>query len=561
MRMKILLLVSSFNGLTQRAWCALREAGHEVSVELAIDERTIISGVEEAKPDLVLCPFLKERVPARIWQNWRTVIIHPGPVGDRGPSSLDHAIMRRLPVWGVTALQAVEEMDAGPIWATRMFPMPPEAPRKSVLYNGPVADAAIQCVLEVVHKAADPNFVPTPLEFANRPVPGTGLQPTLRQDDRAFGWEDDAETIVRRIRAADGFPGVRTEVAGMTVNAFDAYRGDPAGPPGQILAHRDGSVLVGTGNGSVWIGHLKEAGGVKLPAAMVLRGRLRGVPQAHVGPPPQVGYARQGHVGVLTFRFYNGAMSTRQCRQLNAGLRYALNQDTRVLVVRSGDCVFSNGIHLGVIEAAADPAAEGWANIRAINAVCRRIITASNQTVITAYAGNAGAGGAMLGLGADIVVARAGVVLNPYYEMGLFGSELHTYTLPERVGTEMAIRLTNERLPVDTVRARSIGLVDAAGPREPEAFAEWLHQVALAQSSTERWRDTLESKSERAREVTRPLSYYETRELAQMASDMFDDRNGFAAARRAFMHKLKPAETPAKLAVHRQPDAYNRLAG
>jgi hypothetical protein len=64
MRMKILLLVSSFNGLTQRAWCALREAGHDVSVELAIDEQTIISGVEAAKPDLVLCPFLKERVPA-----------------------------------------------------------------------------------------------------------------------------------------------------------------------------------------------------------------------------------------------------------------------------------------------------------------------------------------------------------------------------------------------------------------------------------------------------------------------------------------------------------------
>jgi putative two-component system hydrogenase maturation factor HypX/HoxX len=149
MRIKILLLVSSFNGLTQRAWCAVREAGHDISVELAIDEQTIISGVEAAKPDLVLCPFLKERVPARVWQAWRTVIIHPGPVGDRGPSALDHAIMKRLPTWGVTALQAGEEMDAGPNWTTRTFPMPAEAPRKSVLYNGPVADAALECVLEV----------------------------------------------------------------------------------------------------------------------------------------------------------------------------------------------------------------------------------------------------------------------------------------------------------------------------------------------------------------------------------------------------------------------------
>src|SRR5437762_670715 len=160
--MKILLLVSSFNGLTQRAWCALREAGHDVSVELALDEQTIVSGVEAAKPDLVICPFLKERVPARVWRTWRTIIIHPGPI-------------------------------------------------------------------------------------AERTVPGTGLQPMLRQVDRAFAWDDDAETIVRRIRAADGVPGVRTELGGLTVNAFDAHLGGPAGPPGKLLAHRDGAVLVGTG--------------------------------------------------------------------------------------------------------------------------------------------------------------------------------------------------------------------------------------------------------------------------------------------------------------------------
>jgi putative two-component system protein, hydrogenase maturation factor HypX/HoxX len=398
--------------------------------------------------------------------------------------------------------------------------------------------------------------VPTPLAAAHRPVPGTGLQPLLRAADRAFAWDDDAETIVRRIRAADGFPGVRTELGGRAVHAFDAYLGGVSGPPGTVLAHRDGAVLVGTGKGSVWLGHLKPSGGVKLPATTVLRGKIRGVPRSPIAPYPQVSYARTGHVGTLTFRFYNGALSTRQCRRLGVGLRYALSQDTRVLVVRSGDCVFSNGIHLGVIEAAADPAAEAWANIRAINQVCRRIITASNQVVVSAYAGNAGAGGAMLGLGADVVVARTGVVLNPYYEMGLYGSELHTYTLPARVGAEMAARLTSERLPVDHVRAQSIGLVDAVGPRDPDSFAAWLHEVAAEQTDAKRWRAALAGKAERARTAAKPLSYYETRELAEMALDMFDDRNGFAAARRAFIYKEKPSDTPAKLALHRQPDAY-----
>ena len=184
--MRVLLLVSAFNGLSQRAWCALREAGHDVGVLLATSAEDIVEGVRAAQPDLILCPFLKDRVPAEVWRHWRTVIIHPGPVGDRGPSSLDWAITDGARTWGVTALQAVEEMDAGPIWATRTFPLPAAPPRKSALYNGPVADAAMECMQEVLVKAADPEFQPVSTDTMPTEVPGTRLRPLMRQDDRAF---------------------------------------------------------------------------------------------------------------------------------------------------------------------------------------------------------------------------------------------------------------------------------------------------------------------------------------------------------------------------------------
>jgi putative two-component system protein, hydrogenase maturation factor HypX/HoxX len=146
---RVLLLVSAFNGLSQRVWCALREAGHDVGVLLATGPQDMIDGVRAARPDLILCPYLKDRVPAPVWQHFRTVILHPGPVGDRGPSSLDWAITEGAATWGVTAIEAVEEMDAGPVWATRTFPMP-ASPRKSSLYNGPVSDAALECAFEVI---------------------------------------------------------------------------------------------------------------------------------------------------------------------------------------------------------------------------------------------------------------------------------------------------------------------------------------------------------------------------------------------------------------------------
>ena len=45
----------------------------------------------------------------------------------------------------------------------------------------------------------------------------------------------------------------------------------------------------------------------------------------------------------------------------------------------------------------------------------------------------------MLALGADRVLLRDGIVLNPHYRtMGLFGSEYWTYVLPRRVGRPAA---------------------------------------------------------------------------------------------------------------------------
>ena len=140
---------------------------------------------------------------------------------------------------------------------------------------------------------------------------------------------------------------------------------------------------------------------------------------------------------MVSFDFYNGAMSTGQCRRLTAALRHAAAQDTSVLVVSGGE-IFSNGIHLNVIEAAADPAGEAWRNINAIDDVCRAIIDCP-QLVVAAVGGNAGAGGVMLALGADRVLLRDAVVLNPHYQtMGLYGSEYWTYVLPRRIGRQAA---------------------------------------------------------------------------------------------------------------------------
>ena len=113
--MKILLLTHAFNSLTQRVFVILQQDGHEVSIEFDINDETAQEAIDLFQPDLIVAPYLKRAIPESIWAKHTCLVVHPGIVGDRGPSSLDWAIMNQEETWGVTVLQANAEMDAGDI--------------------------------------------------------------------------------------------------------------------------------------------------------------------------------------------------------------------------------------------------------------------------------------------------------------------------------------------------------------------------------------------------------------------------------------------------------------
>ena len=121
--MRILLLSHSFNSLTQRLWAELAGDGHEVTLELDVNDAVTEEAVALARPDVLIAPFLKRAIPESVWRRLRCLVVHPGIEGDRGPSALDWAVQEGEREWGVTVLEAVAEMDAGPVWATATFPM------------------------------------------------------------------------------------------------------------------------------------------------------------------------------------------------------------------------------------------------------------------------------------------------------------------------------------------------------------------------------------------------------------------------------------------------------
>lgn len=567
--MRILFLTHSFNSLAQRLYVELTERGHEVSVEFDIHDAVTLEAVQRYRPEVIIAPYLKRAISEAVWRNYRCLVVHPGIKGDRGPSALDWAILNGEREWGVTVLQANAEMDAGDIWAEVRFPM--RAASKSSLYRNEITEAGVAAVTRALERMEGGGFSPEPLDYLRPDVRGR-WHPLMRQSDRTIDWRlDDTDTVLRKIRSADGAPGVEDELFGRRYRLYDAWEEDRLrGAPGTLIARRDGAICRATRDGAVWITHLKpvRAGEptLKLPAAMVLGADLAGIPEipAPLHSPEalrtfrEIRYEEHNAVGYLYFDFYNGAMSSGQCERLLSAYEYARARPTRTIVLMGGRDFWSNGIHLNVIEAADSPADESWRNINAMDDLARAILTTDSHLTIAALQGNAGAGGVFLALAADRVYARRGVVLNPHYKnMGnLYGSEYWTYLLPRRVGRELAHAITENRLPVSATQAKRLGLIDDCFGEDVAGFNDRIVELAEALAHDPAFDAQLAAKrAARARdEAEKPLEAYRAEELEHMKLNFYGFDPSYHVARHEFVFKRLPAWTPLHLAKHRRRD-------
>ncbi|MFC8842278.1 hydrogenase maturation protein [Streptomyces griseoincarnatus] len=570
--MDILLVASAFNSLSQRVFAELSDRGHRVDVVLAAHgAEAVRAAVSESRPELIIAPMLKTALPDDVWREHTCLIVHPGPPGDRGPSALDWAIAEDASHWGVTVLQAGAAMDAGDVWAAESFAVPPVG--KSDLYRNEVSDAAMAAVLLAVQRYADGSFKPS---SQNDPAIRVVWRDFFRQERRRIDWENDStETVLRSLRAADSQPGVLDELLGREVFLHGGAPEDQLrGHPGDLLATRAGAVCRATRDGAVWILELRprkssgDPSPFRRPAAPVLASfpaspgtttgserpprsgdRPAGLPEvtAPLELPSErktwtdIRYRCHGDVGFLAFSFPGGAMSTSHCHRLLAAYRYALTRPTSVLVLGGSRDFFSNGIHLNVIEASADPAGESWANLNAMNDLVEAVLRTTDRLVVAALGGNAAAGGVMLALAADEVWCRDGVVLNPHYRrMGLYGSEYWTYSLPRRVGSETAQRLTTDAVPVSAASAARIGLVDRLVPASVREFPDEVERMAAALAAAPGLgrRIAVKAAARRTDEGWRPLAEYRRAELARMHTVFFDPHAPYHALRSAFVRKL-----------------------
>ncbi|RLA63819.1 MAG: hydrogenase maturation protein [Epsilonproteobacteria bacterium] len=539
--MKILILCHSFNSLSQRVFVELKK-DHQVSVELDINESITESAVNIFNPDVIIAPFLKRKISASIWRNYPTLIVHPGIPGDKGPSSLDWAILNEEKVWGVTILSANGEYDGGEIWDFEIFDLPKNI-RKSSLYRKQVTDAAIRCLKTTLLAIAKGEKPISPEEIKGQ------YHPPMKQINRAINWEKDStNTIIKKLNASDSRPGVLDTINDIPVYLFHGIKEQKLkGKTKEILATRNGAICLGTTDAAIWITHLKKKGKLtlKLPATDVIP-----LTKESTSTYQEIYYEQVQDVGYLYFNFYNGAMSTDQCQRLLEVYKKALTYPTKVLVLMGGSDFWSNGIHLHKIENAASPAEESWQNINAMNDLVEAIIGTTDRLTVSAMRGNAGAGGVFMALATDYVWAYKGIILNPHYKsMGnLFGSEYWTYLLPRRIGKLRAKEITDRKLPMGSSEALHLGLIDKIFEAEEE-----IKSFAFNLSLDEFYGKKLHYKDQGLTQdqLKKPLKQYRVEELDKMRLNFFGFDPSYHVARYNFTYNVPHSRTPKHLAVHR----------
>jgi len=538
--MKILLLCTAFNSQTQAVYTALEDRGDEMAVTFSISEEQMIEEIEAFEPGLILCPFLKHYLPKSIYENYPTYIFHPGPIGDRGPNALEYALKSHTKEWGVVIFEANVLYDGGDIYAQQSFDVRETC--KASLYRQEIVQASLQALEQFFTNLKNDEKVPQLLN---------PIHEKFTQAKRAIDWlKDDTQTIIEKINLSDSFPGVLDEILDVSCYLFGVWREELLrGSPKEILAKRDGAICLGTIDGAVWITHLKEVGKFKLPATYVLKNRLEGIKEDRLPLLFDKSYntfyetsvEKRDNVAYLCFNFHNGAMSADQCMRLKYAVEY-LKNECEVLVLIGGMDFFSNGIHLNILEDSTKQGEDGWGNINAMNDLIRSIIYADEVVTIASFGRNAGAGGVFMGIACDYAVAKEGVVLNPHYKtLGLSGSEYHTYSLPKRVGEEIAERLLGECLPLSVEKAKAIGMIDEVYTHEN--YYEALHNFAKNAYTD----DFIWEKQEYLEECTERIETLKEKELEVMYPEFWDDDSSFHKLREEFVYKACPRETPERL--------------
>lgn len=180
----------------------------------------------------------------------------------RGAAPIHRAVLAGDPKSGVTIMQMVAALDAGPMLLTEEVDITPHMTSADLHDRlAELGGPALICALEGVAAGTV-----TPLEQDESQVTYAAK---LAKEEAPLDWAKSAEELDRQIRAFTPWPGATFTVKEEVVKVLDAAPEPGNGQPGEVL---DDALLVACGTGALRLKKLQRPGKKAMAAEDLLRG-------------------------------------------------------------------------------------------------------------------------------------------------------------------------------------------------------------------------------------------------------------------------------------------------
>ena len=199
-----------------------KEAAERLGIEVRQPER-----LDDFEPEVgtVVVAAYGVLIPAPVLGRALWLNVHPSLLPRwRGAAPIERALMAGDEETGVTIIELVRELDAGPIAAQRAFPIEPEDDFGTV--SARAGELAAELLEEVL---PEPELRPQPSE-------GATYADKIRPADRELDWSRPPQELLNRLRALSPHIGARGELHGRPVTVWRARIEDGELVPVEVQA-------------------------------------------------------------------------------------------------------------------------------------------------------------------------------------------------------------------------------------------------------------------------------------------------------------------------------------
>jgi len=195
--------------------------------------------------------------------------VHPSLLPQwRGAAPIQHAILAGDAQTGVSIIQLIPKMDAGPIIYQKAYPLSLEETSGSL--HDKLAQQGAQALL-----AALDLLTPSGWQSQTQDENLATYTRKIAKSDAEIDWSQPAETLARAVRAYHPWPIAFSHFQGQTIRIHQAQAlpSQTSLPPGTIAHISPGGIDISTGKGLLRLLMIQLPGSRALTAAEFLRGQ------------------------------------------------------------------------------------------------------------------------------------------------------------------------------------------------------------------------------------------------------------------------------------------------